>query len=295
MTAHAIQAVKVNAATQYGFRGYQYDPAENVDIETADGGVYERGHHVTSAAPAVELTTRNLAAVFASPFNGSSDLPLAVLDGSNGIEMFGAKAVEGAPGFASGTVHRYRKAANGRLWVAGVSWRQGDKAEARVSGLLTSADGTTNPIGDTTTASLPTAGTAIYGYELTALVLAGVSVTDMQSVELGIDGKFAPRYLLGRPYPTAVIGAGPTGPLEVVLDVESAELATASGSGACSLVFTALAHGGGFSASTVTLTLNGAWGRSGHWSGAAESTMSKGMRFRTRHDGSNRPMTWVVA
>lgn len=287
----AIARASLNGSDLEGARGYLIDPGEEIDSEGHDGDLYQRGHHILRANRTAELSTYDLHGVLGA-LTGSSDVPLVELDAANGLQLYGQPHASGDVGY--GSTARLRQALRGVVHATGITWSEGSLAELSLGAQLISADGTTDPVSDTT-GTTPSPAATKHGFTLSALTVRGSSVTDVASVELTIDAKIGPDHTRGLPYPTGWRGAGVNGPLDVSLSVETAEMDITPGSGAVSLVFTNYAHGGGLGAVTVTLTLNGAWTFDEQWQGTHGEAMTRRLVVKTRHDGANRPLTWTLS
>lgn len=290
----AIQQVRINNVYAPGMQGYQLDRAQDTNSDGSDGTLFETAHHVTAYKPKAELSWFDLEGIV-DKFTASADCPVLSLDGTNGLEMWGARSATNLPGFATGSVHSRRRAKRGVIALSSLRWSKGEKAIAQLSALLFSADGLTDSIEEDDAIAQPTVPVPDFGYALTALTIAGATITAVNSLDLTIDHKLDHEHSTGLPHPVAVLGAGVRGKLGITLKADIGHLDLGDGTGATSLVFTKYAGNGGFAAKTVTFTLNGVWGVSEQEGGENNQAMTRQLLVRTRYDGTNRPLTVAKA
>lgn len=300
MSRFAIQAFSLNGTQYGGATGWQYDAGRQIDSEELDGLQYETAHHEIQTKPAADLSTRNLKGVIAA-LNGPTsslaacDFPFKAFNGTTGLELIAGKAASDAPGYASGSVHVKRAMALGVMFLAGVSWSPGGKAEMRLRAMGRTAVGTptTDPVVSSLVA-LPAQPVPDFGYALTTLLLNNEPIPNPDSFELSIDPKFDWEYLRGYPYPTDIVGAGVRGAGIIQARVNIGDLDIGAGTGVCSAVFTKFTIGGGFSSDTVTFTLNGQWAQEQGISAQRGSNAGRELLVRTRWDGVTRPLTTTL-
>ncbi len=294
MSRFGIQAFSLNNVQYPGASGWQYDAGRSVDASGLDGLQFETMQHEVQMKPSADITTRSLKDVLVA-LNDSTDLPLKALDASNGLKLIAAKAASGAPGYASGTVHIQRQFLRGLIYVAGVRWAKGSKAEMMLRALAKgTGDGLTDAVGSTLVTN-PTQPTPDFGFTLSALTLNGASIPTPDSLDLSIEPNFEHDYLAGLPVPTDIIGAGVRSPLVVALRADIGDLDIGSGTGAVVAVFKRYANGGGFGTDTVTFTLNGVWTAEEGVGGDSNSPGARSLLVRTRWNGSTKPLTWATA
>lgn len=294
MSRFGIQACVLNGTQQPGTAGYLLDRGAEVNSEGSDGTLNETFHHIIRRRPTVDLQTMSLKAIV-SALNDSTDLPLKALNGTTGLVMYGAKQAAGAPGHASGANHVSRTGLRGVLYMAGLRWSVGQKAEATLKGLFYSADGTTASVSEANTATLPTQPFPDFGFGLYSASCAGNTLDGVNSVELSIEPRFEFDYTTGLPEPTGLYAAGVAGRMSIAARLDIGDQAVADGTGSCVLVFKRFAQGGGFGSDTLTLTLNSAWALEEQFGGRDASPMGRPLTVRTRHDGTTKPLTWAVA
>ncbi|HYE07781.1 MAG TPA: hypothetical protein VEL07_19840 [Planctomycetota bacterium] len=294
MARFGIQQIRLNNTLYPGVKGSQFDRGLEVNSDGSDGTVYETTHHVPRRKPAAEIGTLSLKTLITA-LNGSTDFPMLALDGTNGLEMFGARQAANAVGYQAGSVHSLRKGARGVLWLGGVRWSLGSPAEAILRAMFISADGTTEAISEIAIAALPTAPTPDFGFTLSALTVAGTSIPTVNAFEISIDPRFDWDHAAGLPEPTSIVGAGANGKLAITAKVDTGDIDLGSGTGATSAVFRRYAIGGGFGTDTVTFTFNSVFSHEEQVGGQNGQPMSRALMIRTRHDGTNRPLTWATA
>lgn len=291
MSRFGIQAIQLNGTIFGGVQGAQYDAGSEVDTAGLDGLQYETMHHETAKKPTVDITTRNLKAIIAA-LNGSTDLPQLTLDGTNGLLLVGGKSAANAPGYASGSVHVSRRMLRGVIYLAGVRWSLGGKAELSLRALGKGAGtGIDNPITESLIA-LPSQPTPDFGFTLSALTINGSAIAAVNSVDLAIEPNYDFEYLAGNPTPVDISGAGVRKEMSISLRADIGDADIGAGTGVCSLVFTRYAQGGGYGTDTVTFTLNSRWSQEQSFGGQSNSPASRNLLVRTRWDGTTKPLTW---
>jgi hypothetical protein len=300
MPRFVIQAAAINGVQFPGTRGYSHDRAEQLESEGHDGSPYEQGHLITRFSPTIDLNLVDLSEVFKASGAGGKFInardnafPLCSLDATNGIELWGAKMDTLGPGHAAGSVHTKRQYLRGLAWLAGLSW-SGGLAEATIRAIPLSADGLTSPYTEAT-AALPTRPSTALGWVLDSATVAGQALNGIRSVSIEIDPKISHDFQAGRPHATDVLVAGPNGPLSITASVECLDISTPVGAGACSFVFKQIGHGGVYLGAVLTITFNGSFAFEGNWSGQHGQPSTKALTIRTRHDGTNLPMTWALS
>lgn len=294
MSRFGIQAIALNSTQLGGVSGFQFDAGSEVDTGGLDGLQFETMHHETMVKPIADVTTRNLKNVL-NALNGSTDLPQVAFDGTNGLLLVGGKSAASAPGYASGSVHYSRRMLRGLIYMAGVSWSLGGKAEMTLKALA-KGDGTgiDNPISKTLIA-LPAQPATDFGFTLSAMTINGVTIPSPNSVNISIEPNYEHEFLAGLPTPTDIVGAGARKELSIKMTADIGDVDIGEGTGLCSAVFKRYAQGGGLGTDTVTFTLNSRWSSEQNSGGSTNSPMSKSLLVRTRWDGTTKPLTWSVA
>jgi hypothetical protein len=230
-----------------------------------------------------------------SALNGSLDVPVLALDGTNGLEMFFAQAASSGPGYTAGTTHSRRQAARGLIYVSSIRWSKGSRAEMGLRAMFFSADGNAASITPSSTVALPTLPTSDAAFGLESLTIAGTACPEVDDLELTIDPKFAHEYSYGLPEPTSILGAGVKGPADITLSATIGNIASGVGTGSTSFALKRFTHGGGFGTDSVTYTLNGAWSLESAADARVGGDATHRLTVRTRYDGTNRPLTWATA
>lgn len=289
-----IQAVSINNVTFPGNTGWSFNPGRETESGSLDGVQYETMQHEVALKPTADITTRSLKAVMVA-FNSSTDLPMLTLDGAAGLRLVAGKAASGLPGYASGSVHVQRTALRGLVYVSGVRWSKGGKAELSLKAMIKgNGDGLTPSVTESLVA-LPAQPTTDFGFTLSSLTLSGSAIPTPDSVEISIEPNFEHEFLAGLPQPSDIVGAGAKKELSITLKAEIGDCDLGSGSGTVVAVFTRYANGGGFSTDTVTFTLNTNWIAEEGLGGQSGSSASRSLLCRTRYNGITKPLTWATA
>jgi hypothetical protein len=294
MARFAIQQIRLNNVLYPGVTGYGIDPGDQIEAQGSDGTLHNTAHHRLSTRPMADLTSMSIKSLIAA-LNGSSEIPMLALDGTNGLEMFFAQAASSGPGYTAGSTHSRRQALRGLIYVASVRWSKGGRAELGLRALFKSADGTTTTITPATTVALPTSPTSDAAFGLESLSIGGTACPEVDDLELTIDPKFEHEYSYGLPEPTDILGAGVKGQVDVQLAATVGNVTAGTGTGATSIGLRKFAHGGGWSTDTVTFTLNGVWSIESGIEARVGGDANHRLTVRTRHDGVNRPLTWATA
>jgi hypothetical protein len=294
MARFAIQQIRLNNVLYPGVTGYGIDPGDQVEAQASDGTVHNTAHHLLGAQPMADLSSLSIKSMM-SALNGSLDLPLLQLDGTNGLEMFFAKGASNGPGYTAGTTHSRRQALRGSIYVSSIRWSRGSRAEMSLRAMFFSGDGNAASISSSSTVALPTLPVSDAAFGLESLTIAGTACPEVDDLELTIDPKFAHEFSYGLPYPTNLKGAGVTGQVDVTLSATVGNIESGVGTGSTSFVLKRFTHGGGFGTDSVTCTLNGAWSLESAADARVGGDATHRLTVRTRYDGTNRPLTWVTA
>ncbi len=291
-----LQQIVLAGSAYPGGQDYTVDRQRQVQALVQDGSRYEQSHIVTQAAPGADIESLHLGWIFggSAPWNASSDLPIAQISG-DGLDLYGAKESVDVPGIDSASEHVRHRISAGIIHLARLSWSKGGNALATLRVLAKSSDGEADPIVRSIAnapGGLPAGVTNTHAWVVTAATL-GAGAVDLESVDIELDPALMQAYQLGLPQPKDVIGTG--GPVVIGLSGMTHDLRAADGAGACSLVLRQRSHGGGLQAQTLTLTFYGAYVWEEPVSGASGGPRQRQFRATTRHDGTNRPMTWSLS
>lgn len=292
MSRFAIQCVELNGTQMPGTVGQQINRGRRIESDGSDGTVHQTLHHIMQTEPMAELSSLALKSWITALTGASAKVPMVALNGSTGLSMYAAKSAAAAPGYAGGTTHLRRRAANGLVFAEGIRWAQGQYASLNLRALFRSTAGGTDPFGADTLVALPTQPVPTEKFVLSALVLNALSFPDVTDLEIAIDPKFAHDYDSGLPYPVDIVGAGARGHLEVVLRATVGAIDAAEGTGSVSAVFTKVAQGATLGAETVTLTLNSPWTIEETRSDTQGQYCTRQLVARTRFDGTNEVLAW---
>jgi hypothetical protein len=262
MTAFAFNLVRLNNTLLSGVRQPDFQRREKYAPLETDGTLYQTSRPVIRAAPMAGFTTVAFRALVQS-LTATSGIPYTLLDGTNGLELIGAKINPTSPGYDSTvSVHARRQHLNGLLMLKGISWRPGDVAEASVEAFFTSAAGGTDPtVG--TSITLPAIPTGTEQLVLSGITMPGgtISATRVTGFDLSINHQVennddAICFNTGLPFPILLKQPGVGGTAEIGLSLEVLDLTGTLANGAVSAVFTRLAHNGvGLTTGTVTIAL----------------------------------------
>ena len=293
MSRFAIQQVRLNNVLYPGVSGWNVTPGVDINSDQLDGTVHETAHHGMDTAPTADLTTRNLA--FLTNLDSSTDVWVKTLDGTNGLELIGARAASGLPGYDSGSVHLSRKGISGVLLGTGISWSKKGKAELTLKAMFTSANGTTAALAAAANIALPTLPVPDFSYKLSSLTINGSAIPAVDSVGITCDAKAEFEYQAGLPEPVDVLMAGVNGAAQWRLSAAVGNCDLGAGTGAVAAVCTRLANGGGMSANTLTVTFNSNWAIEEGVGGQSGGAMTRNLIVRPRYNGTTRPVTWATA
>ena len=297
MTAFNFSLAAINGTTQAGIRQGTLDRREQQAPQSTDGTLYETTAAVIRAAPMARLTTLAVRTLFTTLGTGDPS-PFVALNGSTGLVMYGGLINSAGPGYAAGSA-KIVTALNGFVFLDSLRWSTGQPAEAEVSVYLTSSNGTTAPTTDST-GSIPTLPFNQEQLVLSALTVNSVSMARVRSIDLQLnhrcDNNADEAFLQGLPYPTQCAQAGVSGPIEVIMNIETLDLTATVGNGAVVATFTRLAHlGVGLGSDTATVTINGVLAREQTLQGESGSPAVRQIQIRGTFDGTNLPVTIATA
>lgn len=295
MSRFAIQQIKFNNTLYPGVSGFTVNPGQEINSDQLDGTVHETAHHGMETAPVADLSTRNLG--FLSTLADSTDVWVKAMDGTNGLELIGAKAASQNAGYASGSVHLSRKMIRGVLLGTALNWSKKGKAELVLKGMGISADGTTPALSPSLIA-LPALPTPDFGWKLQALTLNGSAMSAVDSCNITVDPKAEFDYQTSLPEPIDVLMAGVNGPAIWRLLASVGDCDLGSGTGAVSAVYKRLANGGGWSVaanSTLTVTFNSNWSIEESVGGQVGGAMNRSLVVRPYYNGTTKPVTWAFS
>lgn len=299
MTAFAFNMVKLNGALLLGISSPNLDRRETERALANDGTLHQTGAAVIRAAPMVSFSTIAMRAMFVILGTGD-EVPFVALDGTNGVELIGAKANSSAPGYLGTSTHASRKIAAGDCYLRRVSWSPGDVARCEIDIFGLSANGTTDPVVSSVIA-LPTLGLNTEQMTLASLTVGGITLTDIASLDIQISHQGENNdeeicYSLGLPFPVLPKRAGTGGTTEIILTAEILDLTTTLSNGSCVAVFNSLNNlGVGLNTPTATVTLNTSLIRERTIAGADGRPAKRQITARATFDGTNRPCTIVTA
>jgi hypothetical protein len=296
MSRFAIQQFRCNGASSYysGVRSIGFDRGPEIEPQGTDGTDQNTAHHAVQYKPGCEITSRSLKTM-ATLMPTTRGVPMLALDASVGLVMILGKGAANAPGYNSGSVHLTRAALRGVIYMAGLSWAKRQKAEARIRGMFISSNGTAASITEASNAALPTLPTPDLGFTLQSIVIAGATITNLDSLKIDIDPHFEWDYTAGLPEPTSIMGAGVSAPVDTTLEAELGDCDLGAGTGTVVATFTRFAHGGGLASDQLIATLNGNWSVEESLGGDSGSPAKRKLKVRTIYDGTNFPLALATA
>jgi len=293
--AFAIQECALNNVLYPGMRGQTATRGRKIQSEGLAGTVHETFHTVAQQEAMAELQSLALKSLLGA-LTSSTDLPLLLLDGTNGMVMYGAKGAQASPGFASGSVHYARTALYGAIWISAIRWSVGNSVEVDLRAMFYdgAGSGATDPLAITSVA-LPTQVIPVEQFALSALTLNGAAVDSVTSLEITFDPKLEYRFSQGNPFPTLIVGAGTKGAMECRLTATVTDLSLAEGTGSVTVTFSQYAAASPtFAAHTVAFTFNAPWTLENQLSGRSGDAQTRELVVRPRLSGSTKPVTWAT-
>jgi len=287
--------VKINGTALPGTVNGTFDERENDNLREDDGQLHVTSAAVQRCAPMASWTTVALRSLFTVLGTGD-EVPFAVLDGVNGLDMLGAEG-DTAPGLLAGTTHARRRFVSGLVMLDKISWRSGGLAEASCSAFAQAAAGGTDPV----TRALTTAPTIPLNTE--RLVLSGATINGahalrkLQSLDVDLAHQVENNdpsqscYDGGLPFPVVLKQPGAGGAITVSASLVTQDLTTTFANGTVVFTFAVLNHQGvGVSGSQAIVTLNTCLVRSRAIDGP-NGAASRRIDCVATFDGTNRPCT----
>lgn len=301
MTAFAFNKVRVNSTTLLtGVSSPNADQRETQKVLAADGTLHQTGAGVIRRAPKISFSTVSVIAAF-SLLGTGDEVPYLALNGTNGIEAIGSKINPDAPGYLGTSTHASRKMISGAIVLAALNWTPSDVVRVTLEAFGTSANGTTAAMAESTIAA-PTEVQNTEQLQVSAITLAGVSITRASSVSLAVGHQVENNeeeicFTLGLPEPTMLKQPGVGGQTEIILTVETLDLsAVLTTAGTCTVVMTKVNHlGVGLDTETATITLNNCLIREETVAGEDGRAGKRRITCRATYDGSNKPLTLATA
>jgi len=294
MTAFAFNLVKLNNSYLTGIRQPDLQLREKQMPSETDGSIWQTSAPVIRAAPMCKFGTVAVKALLVL-LGTSRQPPHVALDGTNGVELIGAKINSAGPGYDATSVHASRKGLRGLLMLSGLSWRPGDVAEATAEVFFFSAAGGTDSL---TASTVATPTIPVNTEQLVLSSVSGIPSSRITAWDLVITHQVenndeAICYNAGLPYPVALKQPGVGGAVEWMLTVETTDLTTAITNGTVASVFGVLNHNGvGMSSGTATVTINSPQIREESITG---KPASRKIMIRGTWDGTNFPGTIATA
>lgn len=296
-TRHFLAPVKLNGTTLGGIFSNKVGAVRDVFRRATDGSLHHTLQYDRKRSGAAEFKTVNIGAML-TLLNGSTDLPALKMNGTTGYQGYFAKAADGLPEIASGTVHELATGIEGTVWMDSLDWSEGGDFEASLRGIFGSSNGTVEPLAYTQVAA-PTIPTNTTAYDLTSATVANGAAVDVDSLSLRFDPKLGVKRHPGSVLARGVVSDG--SPIDISCTVGIKDLSylrslTPAGvTTDFAFVLTKRANNGGLGSSTVTITLNGEWTLPEDGSASVGQDGSASVLILPSYDGSNKPVTWAVA
>ncbi len=293
MSAFAFEVVQLNGSSLTGIRSPNYQRREQYAPVATDGTLHQTSNAVIRAAPMASFQTIAVRALITA-LNDSSDLYMKALNGSTGLRMIGLQTAPAGPGYLATSSHASHTAANGQVYLSGLSWSPGDVLVADVDAYFLSTDGTTDPVSFSAATALPTLSVNTEQLVMSSLVIGGLTITKITNWNLSIvhqceNNDDAICFSTGLPFPTLLRQAGVGGQTEIVMTCDTLDLngsITTSGTGVA--VFkTVNALGVGVSSNTTTVTVNGGLIRTEEVQGKPGT---RRISVRGTYNGTNLPL-----
>jgi hypothetical protein len=223
---YAATAVHFNTTVLAGITKSMHDFRYKDKRIGNSGSTHIRTATIEKSAPIINFSTYSVASLLAILNN--LDCPCVNLTGA-GLVKYSIRGNPNGPGLDS-TGHGKAAMATGQAYLNKLSWGIDSYLQADVTAYGVSADGTTNPLVESTiaTAFLP----VLPEEELLTLVSATYGGTDflpgLQSLEVNFDHKAKNDdntcYTGGLPHPTRIVTAGVGGPIEITGSFETNDL-----------------------------------------------------------------------
>jgi len=260
-----FNVVRVNNVLQGGVLSPLFDRREDREQFGHDAQRQLTIARVRRSAPKAAWQTMAVKTLFTLIGTGAKDVPYLVLDGTNGVELIGAKRSSDGVGYATGGVHVRRRGLAGILVLTGLSWSKGQPLMASVDVFWTAAAGTTDPVSAPDLISLPTLAVNTEMLGLTTLLNgSGNFLNTVDSFELSIDHKIENNaeptcFHADQPYPVLTVGPGNNGPAVITARFTTEDLETAIDTdGTIQAVWTLQANQGiGYGSGTAAIALRG--------------------------------------
>ncbi len=295
MTAFAFNLLKINGNLLTGISSPNLDHRKTTRPLAHDATLHQTGAAVIRTAPMVRASTIAVRAMFLL-FGTGDEVPFLALDGTNGVELIGAKIATAAPGYLATSTHASRKIAAGDAYLSRISWNPGDVARSEFDIYGISADGTTDPVAASVVAlpTLPlnTEQTVLSSLLLGDLTLTRVASLDIQISHQGENNDEETCYSLGKPFPMLCKRAGVGGAIEVIATIETLDLTSTWTQGALVAVFTQVNNRGvGLDTETATVTINTPLILEDTIVGQDGGPAKRRITVRGLYDGTNKPIT----
>jgi hypothetical protein len=294
----AFNVVRLNNGLYAGVMAPEFDRREDRLKAGNDAQPHLTTATVHRAAPKaswMQLAGRQL---FTSLGTGD-EVPYVALDGTNGLELIGAKRASDGVGYAAGTVHARRRGISGVLALASVSWKPRTPMTFGVETFFISSAGATDPIGAGDLTTLPTLSlnqeqlglsSVLFGAVEWAPKCAGFDIGIEHRIENNVDPTC---FNAAQPFPVQAIGPGIAGPSEVSFSFDTEDLDTAVGT-PTSITITGLVYnhlGVGLGATGITITLSKPLLREQKIPGADGSAARRQIIATPTYDGTTKPIT----
>lgn len=293
----AFNVVRLNNVLQGGVMAPVFDRREDRESAGNDAQRHLTINRIRRTAPKASWQTIAVRTLFGVLGTGD-EIPYVALDGTNGVELIGAKRATDGIGYASGLVHPRRRGLRGVAALSGLSWSKGRPLTATVDIFWWSTSGLTDAIEAADLIALPTLPVNTQQLGLTALLNGAVNLAAIaDSLELTIDHRIENNveptcYHADQPHPVLNVGPGNNGPAIVTCRISTEDLDTVlDDDGTIQGTWTDLTNQGiGFGSNTASFALRGLT-RETTIPGSDGSSARRIIETTGIYDGSNLPLT----
>jgi hypothetical protein len=187
------------------------------------------------------------------------------------------------------------------MWLTGLRVDGEGHLSASVSMMGATDGGASSPVTESQTASLPTIPDSNELYRLFSLSVNSVDMYQVDSLDLTLDCKPEPRFLVGDFYPSFVQLGGPNGFVEHSLTAEVrdvdlvAAIAAMGAEGAVTAVFKDLSRTGAYGTGQITVTLSNAHITAENISASAGGKSTGRIIARSQYVGTTAPLTVTLS
>ena len=298
-----MQNIIIDSVSLPGSSTTDFDRRQEIMALGAGGTIHETFFTIKRESPKISFNTISVKALLAIlSLAGVEKIPFKKI--TTGLDFNLAKMDGDAPAYETTGHLGKRLGAGSMLYLNGLNWSNGGNGlEASCDCFGLSADGTTSPVTDVTGVLTTSTDLSLETFGLYSLTVGGVTIANPSSVGFTIE-HMAENNVVDQcfnadlPYPTMVTHAGANGQCKIRGNITLGGLVNAAipNTGTMVAVFKQYDFGGGFSAtSSITVTLLGGFIQQGPIKGSNGAMASRDIVVMPRWDGTNKPLTIVVA